>query len=182
MRCRAIPISVLWAAAVLPAFAGGAHYSITPAEVASAVSGSGLKVSADQVSLFADVVASVAQPALKVQSIEPEDDHQAIARMECADAAQCLPFMVALRVDRGAVPQSVQEGAPAGRISAPAVFLVRAGSPAILELDGTHVHITLPVVCLENGALGQTVRVATPDRRVFYIVQVAGDRMLRGRL
>ena len=50
----------------------------------------------------------------------------------------------------------------------------------ILLLEGTHVHITLPVICLENGAMGQIIHVSSPDRRQFYTAQVARRRIAAG--
>lgn len=186
IQCRSILGPVLWAAAICPALAGSAHFPITPEQIAATVTRSGMQVTPDQVGLLADVVASVAQPALKVKSIQQTGDHRLIARMECATPDQCLPFMVALRINQGQGPQLIssaeQSLAPGNAPSKFTAPLVRAGAPAILLLDGTHVHITLSVICLENGALGQTVRAATPDRRMFYTAQVTGDRLLRGRL
>jgi hypothetical protein len=51
----------------------------------------------------------------------------------------------------------------------PQTFVVRAGSRAILLLDGGHVHVRLNVVCLENGAAGQRIRVEarTQSRRIL---------------
>jgi flagella basal body P-ring formation protein FlgA len=57
-----------------------------------------------------------------------------------------------------------------------------AGSRATLLLEGDHVHIQVPVVCLQNGAVGQTIRVASPDHKQTYVAQVTGNNVLRGRL
>jgi flagella basal body P-ring formation protein FlgA len=59
---------------------------------------------------------------------------------------------------------------------------VRAGSPATLLLEGAHVHISLSVVCLESGAVGQTIRASSPDHRQVYKAQVVRDGVLEGRL
>lgn len=178
---RSILLPLLWAAAVLPAVAAG-RYPITPGEIAATITSSGLPVSASEVAPLADVVASVAQPALLVKSIERTQDHRLIARIECAHPGQCLPFLVA--VDTGGANSSLAATALAADKppAKPPAILVRAGSSAILLLEGPHVHISLSVICLENGTMGQLVRAASPDRHQFYTVQVVGDRILRGNL
>lgn len=175
-----ILLSVLWVAAVLPALAGTAHYPITQEQIAAALTSGGMQVSPDQVSLLSHVVARVAQPALRLKSIQPEANNGMVARIECANPAQCLPFMVALHVNGVALSSAAQEQGTGQ--SDPSAILVHAGASAILLLDGAHVHISVPVICLENGGLGKTIRASSPDRHQFYTVQVAGERVLRGRL
>ena len=155
------------------------QYHLTAEQVAAAVSGAGVEVTAEQVSLLADVVASIPQPALKVKSIEPTGSDRAVARVECADSRQCLPFFVALQVGASTVRTAAL---PGGKHSGSSPNLVRSGERVILLLEGTHVHITLPVICLENGAMGQIIHVSSPDRRQLYTAQVGGDGLLRGRL
>lgn len=182
-RYRSILLCVLWIAAALPAFA--AHYPITTAQISAALAASGLQFAANQVEPLADVVATVAQPALTIKSVEPTAGHLLVARMECADSRQCLPFLVALHLNgdnSGFLSTVALHGGLGQASSQPPVYLVRVGSPATLLLDGDHVHISLTVICLENGALGQIVRAANPDRRQFYRVRVVGKGILRGNL
>ena len=178
LRHRSFLLSLVCAAAALPVPAAAPQYHLTAEQVAAAVSGAGVQVTPEQVSLLADVVASAPQPALKVKSIEPTGSDRAVARIECADSRQCLPFFVALQI--GA--DQVRTALPGGQHSGSSPNFVRSGERVILLLEGTHVHITLPVICLENGAVGQTIHVSSPDRRQFYTAQVAGDGLLRGRL
>ncbi len=60
--------------------------------------------------------------------------------------------------------------------------VVKSGSSAVLLLDSNHVHIQLVVVCLENGSVGQTIRVASKDRRQKYTAEVCDGGVLKGRL
>jgi hypothetical protein len=60
-------------------------------------------------------------------------------------------------------------------------FVVRAGRPATLLLDGAHVHIRIAVVCLENGAAGQTIRVASKDHRQTYTAKVSRRSSIEGQ-
>jgi len=179
LQRRNILLTVVCAAAALPAPAAPPQYHLTAEQVAAAVRRSGVQVESEKVSLLADVVASVPQPALKVTSIAPAGSDRAMARVECADSTQCLPFFVALQLGAGAFGSAALPGGQPPKSSA---TLVRTGERATLLLEGAHVQITLPVICLENGALGQTIQLSSPDRRQFYSAQVAGDRLLRGRL
>jgi hypothetical protein len=64
----------------------------------------------------------------------------------------------------------------------PKQIVIRNGSPAMLQLDGAHVHIRIPVICLESGAAGQTIRATDKDRRRTYAAQVVDNGLLQGRL
>jgi len=59
---------------------------------------------------------------------------------------------------------------------------VRSGSPATLMLDSDRVHIRLSVICLENGAPGQRIRVTGKDHRLVFTAQVIDGSLLKGRL
>jgi flagella basal body P-ring formation protein FlgA len=59
---------------------------------------------------------------------------------------------------------------------------MHAGAPATLLLEGARVHIRLAVVCLENGAPGQTIRVASRDHRQTYMAKVVDEEVLRASL
>ncbi len=182
---RSILLFALCAAAVLPAVAESGRYAITSGQVAAAVSGDGMPISPDQVTLPAEIVATVPDPVLKVKSIDLAGERRALARVECAIPQQCLPFIATLdfdtRLTTDPVPQSSHGRFPA-QTQQTSPTVVRAGAPATLLLEGTHVHITLPVVCLESGAMGQTIRARSPDHRQVYTVQVVREGVLEGRL
>ncbi len=110
--------------------------------------------------------------------------HRMRVRMNCASSDQCLPFLVAVNwsdgdaagADRLLVSDSL---ARPDSISP----VMHFGSPAILMLDGDRLHIQLAVTCLENGAIGQTIRVATRDHRMTFSAQLGVDgTVLKGRL
>ena len=177
-KYRLISILVLSAAVVSPCVAASGRASITAAQVAYAISGTGMKVSAQQVTLLADVVASTSNPLLQVESVEPWGDHRLRVRMSCASSDQCVPFLVAVHWgDEDAVQPAAATAnlRPAAITSSKAVSnapVVHAGSPAILLLDSDHVHIRLSVICLESGAPGQTIRVETKDHSQTFSAQV----------
>jgi hypothetical protein len=184
-RYKPIFFLILCAAAALPALAGPARYVITAEQAAAAVTAAGVQVAPDRILLLTEVVANVAAPALKVTSIDRMSPERAIARIECADAQQCLPFMVSIHLtesngaDSLAAASRLLQASVRGK---PAPLAVRAGSAAILLLNGAHVHISLGVICLENGSVGQTIRATDRDRHQIYIARVTQDGVLEGRL
>jgi len=172
---------------VLPVAAKTGNEAITAAQIAGAISDAGIKVSADQVTLLSDVVSRTASPALKVEGMERLAGHRLRVRLDCSKPEECLPFYVIVRADESGAetfaPPLVQSSSAISPARQPAsTFAVRAGAPAVLLLEGSHVHIQLSVVCLENGAPGQTIRVASPDRRRTYMAEVVDGTTLRGRL
>jgi len=184
IRHKSIAVLALFTAVALPSLATPGRYAVTAEQVAAAVSNQAVPVSPDQITLLSGVVATVAIPELRVTSVSREGDQRAIARLECADSSQCLPFVVALRVDHftSAYRAPVSSQRAAATRYRPADFAVRAGSAATLLLDGPHVHINLNVICLENGAPGQIIHATDRDRRQVYTAQVVQDGILEGRL
>jgi hypothetical protein len=183
-QCRLIFSLVLCIAAGLPAMANPARYAITAEQVAAAINGQGMQISPDRIVLLTGAVANVAAPRLTVKSIDRMSPERAVARMECVDAEQCVPFVVSIRLNAGesadALPSSSREVSSSQ--TRPAPIVVRAGTPTILQLDGAHVHITLGVICLDNGAVGQTIRATDRDRRQIYTARVMQNGVLEGRL
>jgi hypothetical protein len=179
---------ILSAIAASPAFAATGRDSITKEQVAAAMSGAGLHVSPEQVMLLTDVTASTNAPALRVESMERWGDDRMRVRLDCAKQEDCLPFYVAVRWPQADSAQTAQVGSTrplAAIVSAspePKSYAVRAGSPAILLLDGDHVHIRISVVCLENGVAGQTIRVASKDHQKTFTAEVVDGTVLRGSL
>jgi len=168
--------------------ASAAHYPITREQVAAAVSRLGMQVAPEQVTLLADVVAATSEPQLTVRSIEPWGNGRMAARLECESTDQCLPFMASLSMSRESAAQAAASVALANRPAAGSQayaakhFAVRSGTPATLLLDGEKVHIRLSVICLESGALGQTIRVTDHDRKMVFRAQVVDGGLLKGRL
>jgi hypothetical protein len=162
--------------------------TLTSAQIASAISSAGMQISADQVTLLSDVVAKTSTPNLKVQAIERMPDGRMRVRLDCGDTDQCVPFFVIIHVGESAAPGSASVAAVRTGAANPGSkqpynsFTIRAGAPAILLLDGSHVHIKVAVVCLENGSTGQAIRVSSQDRRQTYTAEVVDGTTLRGTL
>lgn len=179
---------MITALAVLPAAAQGRRYSVTATQVAEAMTQKGILVSAGQVTLLSDVVASSGTPGLQVQSVNVGTGNIAIARLACAPSTECVPFIVKIHLNAAAAPSSPVENlesplpasAPAQHL--PASPAVRRNSQAVLLLLAPHMQIRIPVLCLENGSVGQTIRVTSPDHSKNFTAQVVGSGFLRGTL
>jgi hypothetical protein len=177
MRSATIFACAVFVVASLPFAEAAGRSAITAEQVAAALNQRGLPVSVDRLTLLSNAVANTANPELKVKTIERLDDRRAAVRLECASQQQCLPFVVTVRLDAG------EEGIPAAiPVNQPKAIAVHDGSKATLRLDGTHVHITFTVICLENGSVGQTIRATSIDRHKIYMVRVADQGLLEGSL
>lgn len=173
------------AGAALPAMAATpGHYAISTGNVAATISASGMEVSPEQITFLTDVVATKPAPALKLRSVEKIGSERLSARIECIESDECLPFFVAIRTGQEAEQQIAAISArysPAG--TAPrAAAVVRSGTTVNLFLDGEHLHIRIPVTCLESGAPGQTIRVQDKSHRLIFTAQVVDGSAVRGRL
>ncbi len=185
---RLVGITLLLAVLGVPAKAASRGEVITTGQIALAIGDAGMQVSASQITLPADVVAKTTAPLLRVVSVGAWAANSSRVRLACVISEECLPFVVIVhrgRSDRsdGAViaanPQPPKH--PSAETSKSKV-VIRIGSPAVLLLEGGHVHIQLAVVCLENGVVGQTIRVAGRERGHTYLAEVCSDGLLRATL
>ncbi len=185
MRKTPILWSIVMVGAVLPLMAATpGRYTIGAGNVAATISASGMAVSPEQITFLTEVVATKPAPALKLRSVDKIGSAQLSARLECVDSDECLPFFVAIRTG----PENVEQAAaistkysPAGSAQR-ATAVVRSGTIVNLFLDGEHIHIRIPVTCLESGAPGQTIRVQDKSKRLVYTAQVIDGTAVRGRL
>jgi hypothetical protein len=181
-----ILIGLLTGAAAVPAAAAAGHYVISAQQVAAAISNMGVPTEPAQVVLLSNVAANTARPRLQVASIERWGANGVVARLQCESQEECLPFFVKLHLqERNQLPVGPSEpqtaatpapAKPAARVA------MRAGSPAILMLDGPHMQIRVSVVCLDAGEMGQTIHATDPDHRRVYAALVVGDGLLKGSL
>jgi flagella basal body P-ring formation protein FlgA len=76
----------------------------------------------------------------------------------------------------------LQAGQPVARTEFAPPVLVRAGTLATLSVQGPHFSIKTVVVPLEQGVLGQEIRVRNPETREVVEAKVIGrDRLLKGQ-
>jgi hypothetical protein len=177
--------SMILGAAVASAAAPG-RYPISTEQIAATVNRMGMQITPAQVTLLSEVVATTTAPQLAVRSIEPWGNQRMMARLECASREQCLPFLVGIQTGEGNTAELAgllpKANSPATSAIGSKAYAVRTGSPAVLELEGERVHIRIAVVCLENGTLGQTVRVSVKDRHLVYVAQVVDNNIVKGKL
>jgi hypothetical protein len=183
---KSIAILILSVLAV-PTVAVAQREAITAAQVAAAMNAAGMKVSPQQVILLAGVTARTSTPGLQVESMERWGGDRIKVRLNCSDPSACLPFFVAVRSSPlGTLLPVAATQRSSAAMSPPRPdansMVVRSGAPVILLLDGGRVHIRLSVVCLESGAAGQTIRVASKDHRQTYTAVVVDGSTVRASL
>lgn len=174
------------------------HYALTAGQVAHSLartfSDRGITISDAQVSLPAAVIASDPEPALEVRSIEPlghlatnhTGEVSSAVKLACHEPSACLPFyaIVSLPQETSLTAQAVatrRDVAMRGQKVRPEIT-IKAGAHATLVLEDNATHIQMSVVTLENGAAGQTIRVASPDHKQTYTAEVVSAEVLKGSL
>lgn len=178
---------LVWMAVASVAFSAHAvsgHHPITVEQVVSALNSSGISVAPSQVRLPGSVVAVTSTPVLDIRSIQPMADRSTVVRLECDDPSECLPFNVRLLPDKQnqTISIGMAKVLSRGRGFSRSPILVRSGMHAILLLEGQHMEISIPVVCIENGSLGDTVRARGNGNLQIYTAEVVDTAVLRGRL
>lgn len=182
--------NLILAAGMAMAMAGSAwaaSYPITTTQIAAAISSTGTAVEPAQVDMLTRVVAATSSPRLTIDSAETMGG-RLIVRLSCEQSSECLPFLVAVRATPEAAARLAGLSANDGglnRSSAPMAsheVVIRTGTPAVLLLDGKHVHIQIPVVTMENGSIGQRIRVTEKGSRQTYTAVVVNGGLLQGRL
>jgi hypothetical protein len=182
---------ILWlvtiSAAVSPAATAAQHYAISAATLAEVVSRIGVPVSPDQITLPTGVVSTMPSPLLKIRSVVKLDNERLLVRLECVNSDECLPFLVDVRVGLGSEAQiaALDSGSSSSsRATQPGggAQAVRSGSPVTLVLDGDHVHIRVPAICLQAGAPGQMIHVTDTHHRLVYLAQVVDTSVVKGTL
>jgi len=161
---------------------------ISAGEVVAAIRARGFSLAEDQVHVLAPIVAARPHPGLQLVSVEPWQKSGAAMRLECRTRGECLPFYVMVSWADAASAEATVSRAKALGLSkfsssaSAASFVVRSGQPVKLVMEGERIHIEVTVICLENGGLGDRIRAASPDHSTIYAAEVAGARLLKGRI
>ena len=154
--------------------------AITREEIASALTANGINVGHNQVEPLCDITASGSRtPHLQVVSVEPQNANVANVRLKCRSTGVCLPFYVLLHwQDPDEAKNTLRKWQIRDQSRAHGAqlpqdeMLVRSGKTATLVLASSNTRITMPVLCLQNGARGQSVRVMDKDSRRVYLAKV----------
>jgi hypothetical protein len=162
------------------------RFPLTTAQVAGAVSLSGMPTDAQHVSLLTRVVATEPEPVLDVLSVEtlgkrPLDEHSDVrlrVKLACHVTRECLPFYA---IVSSAVGPANILSAPGSPMWNPHIEItMKAGTHATLMMDDQRSHIQVAVVSLENGIVGHRIHVASPDHKRTYVGEVVNEHLLRG--
>lgn len=158
------------------------RFPLSMGQIADALASAGLVVNVSQVEFLSTVNAASEQARLQVVNTASRAGGNTVVKLRCLDNHECLPFyvMVHASTTMSSVPPDSGKTPVIEDTSFPRV--VRGGDFATLILESADYRISVPVICLQNGARGQTIRVASRDHRRFFEGEVIGSGMLRGRL
>ena len=185
---------LLGALAVIPAAPAQApRFSITSDQVVAAMRGHAWLIEGVRVTLPTTITAAVADPKLGIETVSRLSQREARLRMVCRVPAACLPFFATAvwpESAESAAPPTDRNAAGAERKTTPSAADVnessagrlRAGASVMLLLEGERVHIQMKVVCLQGGAIGDRIHVATRDRKQTYVAEIVTPTLLKGRL
>ncbi len=188
-----------------PALAQAAPRSpVRSEQVLAAIQAHGWAIEGVQVVIAAPMTATVAEPALEIQSITMLTAHRVRLRMACRAHTACLPFFAIAtwpeRTPPESLPPELRGRSAAGNeplrgekqelhLQPPAVGpqrttppTLRAGAAATLVIDAERIHIRLQVVCLDSGVPGDKVRVTTRDHKQAYTAEIVAPTTLKGSL
>jgi hypothetical protein len=191
-RFRLTLLCIILTTTAWPALAAPTLYSIGAEQVSAAIDRIGVQIAPSQVMLLSNIEVATPAPMLQVRSVEQIGAGRFMVRVECESQDNCLPFMASVRCDEGTATTlsnaasrlSLLKGSFSASALQPSrpLILIRNGSRATLLLNGAHIHISIPVICLQSGAAGQTVRATTTDHRQIYAAQVVDVGILQGKL
>ena len=162
--------------------AGAARYRIGTSQVAATLARAGMDVMARQVHLEADVWSRSANPEMDMVSAQALPDRKhAWVRIDCHDPRECRSFYATISWS-GPLPPARDVTAPKARVTSYTPPAMRMGDHATLVVDGPQLHMEIEVIAMQNGAVGQVIQLATPDRKRFYRGQVVNKFTLTGTL
>ncbi|HWF90914.1 MAG TPA: flagella basal body P-ring formation protein FlgA [Terriglobales bacterium] len=184
--------AILVAALALPCSAGPLirdRFAISPERVSSVLQQAGIRAKSAQVEFLSPVSSMAENPQLTVVSVARWREGKLKALLRCRNNRECLPFYVVLHDNDMTGPVSVNFlNAIQGEFStkqktrkrSAEKLLVRGGQRATLIMKNRNLRITLPVLCLENGKRGETIRLSSPDRKQKYTGEVVEAGLLEG--
>ena len=142
-----------------------------------ALHSSGVSILPEQMEELSGMTAAEPNPPLKVLSVDMLDADSDKVLLRCEHPNTCLPFYVLVhwgRLEDGSTSRSGQTIRKPPPDQRTANLLVRSGRTVVLMLEGEYIHMTLPVLCLQNGGRGQQVRVINKDTKKRYVARVTG--------
>ena len=151
-----------------------------------ALHSSGVSILPGQMEELSGMTAAEPNPPLKVLSIDMLDADSDKVLLRCEHPNTCLPFYVLVhwgQLEDGSTSRPGQtDRKPAQPEQRAGNLLVRSGRTVVLMLEGEYIHMTLPVLCLQNGGRGQQVRVISKDTKKRYVARVTGPGVVKSVL
>lgn len=159
------------------------RFDVSPQRVAEALAAAGVPATTGQVRFLDPVTALVQDPRLQVLRVGNWTGGALKAELRCHDHRACLPFYVLLSSSGAADAQgrtlSVQKTVTE---SPDKSALMRDGDSATLLFESSALRISMPVICLQSGTRGQTIRVASTDHKRFFSAEIVGSGLLKAAL
>lgn len=150
-----------------------------------ALHSSGVSILPEQMEELSGMTAAEPNPPLKVLSVDMLDADSDKVLLRCEHPNTCLPFYVLVnwgRLEDGSARPGRPDRKPGEPEPQPVNLLVRSGRTVVLMLEGEYIHMTLPVLCLQNGGRGQQVRVISKDTKKRYVARVTGPGVVTSAL
>jgi len=160
------------------------RFPISSQGVAEAMAAVGVPVIAAQVKFLSQVTAVGPNSGLEVINLAKWTEDRLRVELRCHDPRVCLPFYVLVEGGTAAMSAAVSAQVAGGprrnlfRIPRKQI-LMRNGDHATLMFEDRTVRITMPVICLQNGDRGQTIRVTSTDRKQFFKAEIVGSGLLK---
>jgi len=190
---KALTCGLLLLSTLAPAAVSGsrdARFPISAQSVANALTAAGVPVNSAQVRFLSPVSATGHDSSLQVVEIARWAGDTAKVQLRCRDRRACLPFYVLLtgagKTDTRGQTLQPTSGISSGGQGAIEAFakqtLIRDGDPATLVFDDSRLRISLPVICLQSGSRGQTIRVESRDHKRFFKARIVESGLLKATL
>lgn len=164
-------------------------YLVRADRVADTLAARGISVQPGQLEFLASVKSSRRYPELEIEHLQATGRGSVLARIRCREAGVCLPFLVVLHLTARQHPEAILERLPATKVQfLPAGnqhrpnWMVKTGQTATLVMQGKDVRATTPVICLQNGRRGESIRVSSLDRKRTMVGEIVGPGLLQGAL
>ncbi len=206
-RAALLAQSVLWLAGAQAAFAATAavpqstaqsSYAVQVSAITNAVLAAHPELAGDPLDLPGRIFAHEAEPSLTAGPIENwfggdmRESRNGLARVrvQCRLSSVCLPFYATVHLPLANVSSAAaapSQPRKATVSSEPAAELpLHIGSRALLLIDNGVLHLRIPVLCLQAGRPGSTIRVRSAVRdfggNQFFEATVIDGLSLRGSL
>jgi hypothetical protein len=178
MKLRVFISIVLFAA-----ISRAATVPVSRERVLAALNAANLPLEKSQVQMLSEVSSKNPAAALQVADLQRWNESDALIELRCPQSGQCLPFYVRLHWSSTEARELALAGVKHDRklnAGLKRELLVRAGQKATLVTKAGKFRAATPVICMDAGSAGQTVRVASLDRKRIARAEVIENGVLKG--